>query len=65
MVRALVFDHRNARQERPEVLQRLCAVIHRLAFRRELAQQQVVETRRLFGERDLGAHLERRRAAAP
>jgi hypothetical protein len=37
MASALVLDHRNARQERPEVSQRLCAVVHRLAFRGELA----------------------------
>jgi hypothetical protein len=37
MARALVFDHRNARQARPQVAQCLCAIVHRLAVRRELA----------------------------
>src|SRR5829696_4525758 len=64
MARAFVFAHRNPRQERPETSKRLCAIVHCLALRRELAQQQVIEARRLFGERDLGAHLERSWAAA-
>jgi hypothetical protein len=40
-------------------------VVHALVLRREPAQQQVIDTRRLLGEWHLGAHLERGRAATP
>src|SRR3954463_15833908 len=65
MARALVFDHRDPGQERPELSQRLCAIVDRLAVWREPAQQQVIDTGRFLGEQHLGAHLEQWWTATP
>ena len=65
VARTLVFDHRHARQARPELDQRLCMIAGGVAISGELAQQQVVEPGRLLGQRNLGADLERGRPTAP